>query len=393
MTKEHSIYLHIPFCRKRCSYCDFNTFSGINSLIPKYVDELENEIKLYGKKYSGKLPVKTIFFGGGTPSLISIKQYKSLLQTITSNFNVKRDVELSLEANPGTVSLDYLTGLKEIGFNRVSFGLQTSNPFQLELLGRIHNHFQSIQAIKWAKQAGFKNINIDLIYGLPNQTLDDWKKVLQDGLNLDTQHISLYALGIEEGTPLFDWVKKGLVEEPDPDLAADMFEAAEDILVNNGFESYEISNYFKKDKEFDYRCHHNLQYWRNLPYLGFGAGAHGFYEKVRYENVNGVGEYINLMKNNIIDGNMESPVKKNETKIDQFTEMQETMMVGLRLVSEGVSIEKFQKRFGDSPLVVFQKEINQLLKDNLIEITDDSVIRLQSEARLIGNLVFQKFVN
>jgi len=393
MINEHSIYLHIPFCKKRCSYCDFNTFSGLNYLIPAYVVQLENEISLYGKKFSGELPVKTIFFGGGTPSLISNEQFKSLLQKISSNFIVDADAEVSLEANPGTVTLDYLKGLREIGFTRISFGVQTSDPLQLELLGRIHNHFQSIQAIKWAKEAGFSNINLDLIYGLPNQSLDDWKKVLEDGLNLGTQHISLYALGIEEDTPLFDWVEKGMVEDPDPDLAADMYETAEDFLIKNGFECYEISNYYKRDEQIDYRCRHNLQYWRNLPYLGLGAGAHGFYKGVRYENVHGIGEYINLMKNNPVNANLESPVIKNETKIDQFTEMQETMMVGLRLVNEGVSIEKFHSRFDVSPLEVFHKEISQLLKDNLIEISDNSIIRLKTDARLIGNLVFQKFVN
>jgi oxygen-independent coproporphyrinogen-3 oxidase len=387
------MYLHIPFCQKRCSYCDFNTFSGLNHLIPTYIHQLKREISFYGKQFANDLPVKTIFFGGGTPSLIEGKLFKSILEKISDNFCVVANAEISLEANPGTVTLEYLQNLLEIGFNRISFGLQTSNPLYLKLLGRIHDHYQSIQAIQWAKQAGFSNINLDLIYALPGQTIDDWKRTLEDGLNLSTQHISLYSLGIEENTPLHDWVEKGMVENPDSDLAAEMYEWADQLLVENGFACYEISNYYKVDEITDYRCQHNLQYWRNQPYLGLGAGAHGFSNGVRYENVNGIMEYINLQKGASLSSALNSPVAKILTEVDSFTAMQETMMVGLRLVSEGVSILEFSKRFSASPLEIFAKEIDFLMKNQLLEIVDGDIIRLTKNARLLGNQVFMQFVD
>jgi oxygen-independent coproporphyrinogen-3 oxidase len=393
MNEAHSMYLHIPFCQKRCSYCDFNTFSGLNYLIPTYIHQLKREISFYGKQFANDLPVKTIFFGGGTPSLIEGKLFKSILEKISDNFCVVANAEISLEANPGTVTLEYLQNLLEIGFNRISFGLQTSNPLYLKLLGRIHDHYQSIQAIQWAKQAGFSNINLDLIYALPGQTIDDWKRTLEDDLNLSTQHISLYSLGIEENTPLHDWVEKGMVENPDSDLAAEMYEWADQLLVENGFACYEISNYYKVDEITDYRCQHNLQYWRNQPYLGLGAGAHGFSNGVRYENVNGIMEYINLQKGASLSSALNSPVAKILTEVDSFTAMQETMMVGLRLVSEGVSILEFSKRFSASPLEIFAKEIDFLMKNQLLEIVDGDIIRLTKNARLLGNQVFMQFVD
>lgn len=393
MKEQVSIYLHIPFCQKRCSYCDFNTYSGMNRFIPEYINQLQKELEFYGQNINEDWEVKTIFFGGGTPSLLKEQHFSQLFTTLKKEFEIIPDAEISLEANPGTVNAVYLDNLRKLGFNRISFGLQTSNPGQLALLGRIHDHFQSIEAIAWAKKVGFTNINLDLIYGLPTQTLEAWKKTLEDGICLGTQHISLYALGIEENTPLFDWVEKGLVENPDPDLAAEMYEIADEILLRNGYECYEISNYYKKDEKHDFRCQHNLQYWQNKPYLGLGAGAHGFFKGYRYENVAGIGEYINLMKKNELSKTDHSPVILHETPIDEFTEMQETMMVGLRLVKAGVSIQDFQKRFNQSPLTVFKKEIGSLMNKHLLEIIDEDAIRLTKKARLLGNLVFQQFVN
>ncbi len=365
----------------------------MNRFIPGYINQLQKELEFYGQNINEDWEVKTIFFGGGTPSLLKEQHFSQLFTTLKKEFEIISDAEISLEANPGTVNAVYLDNLRKLGINRISFGLQTSNPGQLALLGRIHDHFQSIEAIAWAKKVGFSNINLDLIYGLPTQTLEAWKKTLEDGIRLETQHISLYALGIEENTPLFDWVEKGLVENPDPDLAAEMYEMADEILLRNGYECYEISNYFKKDENHDFGCQHNLQYWQNKPYLGLGAGAHGFFKGYRYENVAGIGEYINLMKKNELSKTDHSPVILHETPIDEFTEMQETMMVGLRLVKAGVSIQDFQKRYNQSPLTVFKKEIGSLMNKHLLEIIDEDAIRLTKKARLLGNLVFQQFVN
>jgi len=357
------------------------------------MEQLEKEILFYGQKFGQSISIKTIFFGGGTPSIISAGQYKSIFNEIRKNFNISPDSEISLEANPGTVTLEYLESLLELGFNRISFGLQSSNPKFLDLLGRIHDHFQSIQAIEWAKKAGFKNINLDLIFGLPDQSVEDWKQTLHDGIELKTQHISLYALGIEENTPLFDWVNKGIVENPDPDLAAEMYEIANNMLSKSGFECYEISNFYKKDEQFDFRCQHNLQYWRNQPYIGVGAGAHGYINQARYENVGGIGEYIHLLKNSSNMKQTQSPAIKNFVNNNSIIEMQETMMVGLRLVTEGVSIQNFQNRFGVSPLIVFKSQIELLQKQKLLEIIDEDIIRLTQYGRLLGNQVFLQFVD
>lgn len=393
MNDAHSLYIHIPFCQKRCSYCDFNTYSGVNHLIPAYIKQLRKEISFYGNKFSKVLPVKTIFFGGGTPSLVEPELFRVVMDELNANYSILPDAEISLEANPGTVNLEYLKNLLGMGFNRISFGLQTSNPKYLRLLGRIHDHYQSIQAIHWAKQAGFKNINLDLIYGLPGQTLEEWEKTLLDALSLSTQHFSLYALGIEEGTPLYDWVEKGMVENPDPDLAAEMYELADRLLLENNFECYEISNYFKVDKVTNFRCQHNLQYWHDQPYIGLGAGAHGYLGDIRYENVSGISEYMNLIKNADINELEKSPVVKMEIETDKFTAMQETMMLGLRLISEGISISEFTNRFQVSPLEIFSKEIKYLENNRLIEIYEQDIIRLTKNGRLLGNQAFLQFVN
>lgn len=393
MNDAHSLYIHIPFCQKRCSYCDFNTYSGVNHLIPAYIKQLRKEISFYGNKFSKVLPVKTIFFGGGTPSLVEPELFRVVMDELNANYSILPDAEISLEANPGTVNLEYLKNLLGMGFNRISFGLQTSNPKYLRLLGRIHDHYQSIQAIHWAKQAGFKNINLDLIYGLPGQTLEEWEKTLLDALSLSTQHFSLYALGIEEGTLLYDWVEKGMVENPDPDLAAEMYELADRLLLENNYECYEISNYFKVDKVTNFRCQHNLQYWHDQPYIGLGAGAHGYLGDIRYENVSGISEYMNLIKNADINELEKSPVVKMEIETDKFTAMQETMMLGLRLISEGISISEFTNRFQVSPLEIFSKEIKYLENNRLIEIYEQDIIRLTKNGRLLGNQAFLQFVN
>ncbi len=393
MNDAHSVYIHIPFCQKRCSYCDFNTYSGVNHLIPAYIKQLRKEISFYGNKFSKVLPVKTIFFGGGTPSLVEPELFRVVMDELNANYSILPDAEISLEANPGTVNLEYLKNLLGMGFNRISFGLQTSNPKYLRLLGRIHDHYQSIQAIHWAKQAGFKNINLDLIYGLPGQTLEEWEKTLLDALSLSTQHFSLYALGLEEGTLLYDWVEKGMVENPDPDLAAEMYELADRLLLENNYECYEISNYFKVDKVTNFRCQHNLQYWHDQPYIGLGAGAHGYLGDIRYENVSGISEYMNLIKNADINELEKSPVVKMEIETDKFTAMQETMMLGLRLVSEGISISEFINRFQVSPLEIFSKEIKYLENNRLIEIYEQDIIRLTKNGRLLGNQAFLQFVN
>jgi len=392
--EAHSFYIHVPFCEKRCSYCDFNTYAGINYLIPNYVDAIIKEIEYYRDFFGYGIPIKTIFFGGGTPSLIEKKYFTKIMDTIHKNFGTTDTMEISLEANPGTVNLEYLKDLRKIGFNRISFGVQTNHQKHLELMGRIHNFQDSKSAVDWAKQASFENINIDLIYGLPDQTLVEWEQTLDAIEKLKTQHISLYALGVEENTPLWFWINDGKVNAPDDDLAASMYEFANEFLRSKNFYAYEISNFALIDSDQDFRCQHNLQYWRNQPYIGIGAGAHGFIQNFRIENICNVPAYINSLLPGIHKpGNFISPGIDKYTQIDAFTEMQETMMVGLRLLKEGISVSKFKERFQKSPLQVFEKEFNELIANHLITIDENQVITIPPEKVMLSNQIFRYFVN
>ncbi len=391
--KEHSIYIHIPFCEKRCSYCDFNTYEGINHLISGYLAALTREISFLGRFLNSPVSIHTIFFGGGTPSLLLSDQFEMILESLAKTFDLSTVNEISLEANPGTVDQDYLNDLHQLGFSRISFGVQSVHSAELHLLRRIHNNQDSLNAIEWAKKAGFDNINVDLIYGLPNQTQEIWLDSIKQVLALDIQHISMYALGVEEGTPLAEWIDKGLIADPDDDLSADMYDSAVALLKNHDYLAYEISNFAKNTINLDYRCRHNLQYWHNLPYIGLGAGAHGFIEQQRTENIKGVPAYIKaLSKTSDFENYKISPAVARITEIDRFTEMQETMMLGLRLLQEGVSIPLFKERFNVSPLDVFQNEISTLINKNLIEIKKNEFIRLAAGKAMISNQVFRYFV-
>lgn len=294
MSLPHSLYLHIPFCRHRCGYCDFNTYAGLDDLIGDYVLALVKEIELVADAAGEKLPIHTIFFGGGTPSLLPSNAIKSILQTVISAFELQEGAEITMEANPGTVDQKYLSEVRTYGINRLSLGVQSANPEELRILEREHGYAEAIEAVRDARKAGFKNISIDLIYGLPGQTLADWENNLALALQLAPEHISLYSLTVEHGTPLEKLVNRGLVQLPDPDLAADMYETTIEELALKDFVHYEISNWAKRDPEGNViASRHNQQYWLNLPYLGLGAGAHGFAENVRTRNVLAPQAYIN----------------------------------------------------------------------------------------------------
>ncbi|HNS37813.1 MAG TPA: radical SAM family heme chaperone HemW, partial [Anaerolineaceae bacterium] len=267
-----SLYVHIPFCRRRCGYCDFNTYAGMESWIAHYSAALKQEITEVALAAGARLPVGTVFWGGGTPSLLPIEQIALIKNAYSQYYLLLPDAEITLEANPGTVSLPWLTELRRLGFNRLSFGMQSANPAELRLLDRAHAPQDVQSAVAWSRQVGFDNLNLDLIYGLPNQRLSDWQNTLSAALQLEPEHLSLYSLIVEPGTPLAAQVESGRLPPPDDDLAADMMDLAAEVLSAAGFVQYEISNFARG---LEHSCHHNLQYWRNLPYLGFGAGAHG----------------------------------------------------------------------------------------------------------------------
>src|SRR5215207_10312909 len=292
-----SLYFHIPFCTHRCAYCDFNTYAGQEELIPGYVEALLREIEFVGQQTTQlankATTVHTIFFGGGTPSLLSPRQFETIFKAIRTNFVRTDDAEITIEANPGTVSYENLLELRKIGINRISYGVQSANAEELRMLERAHDFFDVIEAVTSARKAGFENLNLDLIYGLPEQTLQTWQTTVKRILDLHPEHISAYALTLEHGTPFGRWSSKGLLPLPDPDLAAEMYEWASETFEANGYIQYEISNWAKPGHE----CRHNLQYWRGRPYLAFGAGAHGYANGYRYSNVLRIKTYIERLAN------------------------------------------------------------------------------------------------
>ncbi len=397
MTTDYSLYFHIPFCTHRCAYCDFNTYAGQEEMMPAYVEALCREIKYVGaraQRSEGK--VHTIFFGGGTPSLLNPNQFESIFQFIQNNFTLTNDAEITIEANPGTVTYENLLELRRIGINRLSYGVQSANSEELRMLERVHDFFDVIEAVSSARKAGFNNLNLDLIYGLPEQTLSTWQTTVHRILALHPEHISAYALTLEHGTPFGRWSSKGLLPLPDPDLAAEMYEWLSETLEINGYIQYEISNWAKPKHE----CRHNLQYWRGLPYRAFGAGGHGYTDGYRYSNVLRIKTYIErLMNFESQISNLEfplTPATVNQHKQSLQDDISEFMLTGLRLTQEGVSEEEFQTRFGCSIHEVYGKEIDELLKFGLIENHvgrgNCPSVRITKRGRLLGNQVFMRFV-
>lgn len=401
-----SIYLHIPFCVHRCAYCDFNTYAGQEASLPAYVDALVREIEFVGAGDKGKLKVvHTIFFGGGTPSLLSAPQLVSVMDALRAYFTFSSNLEVTLEANPGTTSQEFLRRLRAAGVNRLSFGLQSANPQELRMLERAHDFFDVIHSIKWARLAGFDNLNLDLIYGLPEQTLAGWRTTLRRALDLRPEHFSLYALTLEHSAPFGRWAARGLLPLPDPDLAADMYEWASQYLSENGYLQYEISNWAKSAQR-SYECRHNLQYWRGLPYLGLGAGAHGYAYGLRYSNVLRIKTYIERLAN-FQSADLTFPISPavvNSHRQSLQEEMSEFMLTGLRLTREGISPEIFRARFVRDLYQVFGREIEELIRLGLLEWAQappshsgeekgrGDVLRLTVRGRLLGNQVFVRFI-
>lgn len=389
--QAHSLYVHIPFCRHRCGYCDFNTFAGQEDAIPAYMQALQLEMRKVARSAPQRFRVHTIFFGGGTPSIIPTDLMAQTMGCIRQEFDVSANAEVTLEANPGTVSLPGLTELHQMGFNRVSFGMQSARPEELRLLERQHSYFDVVEAVRMARQAGFANLSLDLIFNLPAQSLPDWQASVDLALALKPEHLSLYTLTIEEGTPLHHLRQKGLIAEPEDDLAADMYDWAGERLAQAGFDAYEISNWARRDPQGQlYSCRHNLQYWQAQPYFGFGAGAHAYLGDHRLANVRGIRAYIRFV-NGREAGFPYSPATVDTWPVDQRTEMQEMMMLGLRLVQAGVRREAFARRFGMPLDEIFGDEIRELIAKGLLE-DDGERLRLTHRARFIANQVFLKFV-
>lgn len=391
----YSLYVHIPFCKHRCHYCDFITFVGYEPLQPAYISALIKELRI-ASSYVGQDSLHSIYFGGGTPSLLSIYHYKQLIKAIQDFFIVDSNCEISLEANPGTLSYEYLCELRELGINRLSFGVQSTNSFDLIRLDRSHTLEDVVEGFRYARKAGFDNINLDLIFNTPWQDLSSWENSLSRAIALSPEHFSLYSLIIEEGTALDRWYQRGLVACQDEDLEAEMFETAIMMLADAGYFHYEISNWAKKDHKHDYRCIHNLQYWKNLPYLGVGVGAHGYVNNVRIENVHSINDYISRFndKRNLQLTFPETQATMQTIQVDLQTQMKDFMWLGLRLVDEGVSVQDFFHTYGFSMVEVFDEEITELLNLGLVRWIDDRQHRLILTQRglMLANQVFMRFV-
>lgn len=385
--QDTSLYLHVPFCTTKCTYCAFNTYTHLEALIEPFTRALIRELEIVAEARP-HLPVGTVFFGGGTPSLLSPEQFERILDTIARHFDLDPAAEITFEANPDDLDRGYLTQLHALGFNRISIGMQTAHANELALFNRRHDNDAVARAVSGTRLSGFDNLNLDIMYGFPHQTLESWRGTLDAVLALKPDHVSLYALSLEEGTPMKLWVDRGRLPAPDEDLAADMYELASEMLDRVGYHQYEISNWARPG----YECRHNLQYWHNYDYIGVGPGAQGWAGGVRYATVLAPQRYIRLL-----DGTAEAfdypytPAVVTAEKLDRETVIAETLIMGLRLIEEGIHREAFRTRFGQDLIEVRGDVLNKYAAYGLLTI-DDEHVRLTPRGRLLSNLIFRELV-
>lgn len=382
-----SLYLHIPFCRHRCAYCDFNTYTSLVDLQAAYATALAAEIQQVAGNV--RRPVHTIFFGGGTPSLMTPAQLGQILTAVRDNFALADDAEVTMEANPGTVDGDYLTAVHQLGVNRISFGVQSAIPSELALLEREHDFATVIEAVTLARQAGIHNLNMDLIYGVPGQTMASWQQSVQAVLALQPTHLSLYCLTIEPGTPMKRWLENGRIPPPDPDFAADQYEYACEAMAAQGYGHYEISNWALPG----YECAHNLTYWRNGEYLGLGAGAHGHAAGYRYHVVKQPRVYIRRL-NQAVEGELVYPLSTAVAESHAVTTaeaMSDTIITQLRLLEEGLDLAEFARTFGQRLEVRSQDALAQLVGWGLVMMRDGR-LRLTRKGWFLSNQVFYRLM-
>jgi len=362
-----SLYIHIPFCKRKCNYCDFVSYAGKETLIDQYVDALINE--LHHLLTTNYLPLSTVYFGGGTPTMLESRHFAKILGLLTTHNSPLSTIEVSVEANPGTADKAKLKELRKLGINRLSIGIQSFNKRHLRTLGRIHTSSEAIRFYHDARSAGFDNINLDLIFALPGQTLDEWKKDLETAIDLMPNHLSAYNLQIEEGTP-FHLQKLNL---PSEDIELKMYEYAIETLMASGYKHYEISNFAKPGFE----CKHNINYWKNGNYLGIGAGAHSHVSGKRWANPDSVESYIGCGGGYV--SNIDNRFSTNDTVTEN--DKRESIFMGLRLL-KGLSVDNFQG---------FEKELAELIESGLL-MRENSHAKLTRKGLYLANEVFEKFV-
>ena len=406
--RELALFVFVPFCKIKCTYCDFNAYANLARIMEPYARAVVQEIERWHDRTDAPvMPAKSIYFGGGTPSIVPVEHIGAILQACTRSFPLLPDAEITVEANPGTVDLEKLDTLRSLGVNRLSLGVQAFDDAVLKRLNRGHTVADALRTLSDARRAGFDNINLDLIYGLPLQTMDDWQSTVGKALALAPEHLSLYALTIEQHTGLAFQIARGKYPRPDDDLAADMYSYAETALAEAGYEHYEISNWGKRrgaelqvssdsgsaspslkpeTVNLETACfasRHNLTYWRNEPYLGFGAGAHSCFGGERYWNVLSPVEYVQRIDRSegVVGGREEIPHE---------LEMAEGMILGLRL-SVGVSFREFEDTYGEDPRVRYAAQFKELDGTDLLEWTGERVC-LTPRGRLLSNEVFWRLL-
>ena len=377
-TKTIGLYIHIPFCRQKCLYCDFPSWAGKEGQMQGYVDTLTKEIENRGKEYADR-KVVSVFFGGGTPTTLSIPMLEQLMQAVFANWDIAEDAEITTEANPGTLDGEMASALKRMGFNRLSMGVQAWQNRLLRDLGRIHTIETFQENLKAVREAGFTNINTDLMFALPNQSMADWQETVRNIVALNPEHISAYSLILEEGTPFFDRYEKGELKPAEEDLDREMYHWAVGYLAEHGYEQYEISNFAKKGRE----SRHNRIYWQAEEYLGMGLGSHSYMAGERFHNIYDLQEYMQA------DGDV-SLLKEEVEVITEEDALAEFMFLGLRL-TEGVSFARFRERFGREMKNIYGEQIEELEKDGLLQ-EDEKGIRLTARGVDISNFVFEKFL-
>lgn len=377
--EELGIYIHIPFCKQKCFYCDFCSFANKNEMQEKYVEAVINEIKNITHKE--KYTVTTIYFGGGTPSVLNPEYIKNILQEIESSFKILDDAEITIEINPGTVNEEKLKKYKEYGINRLSIGLQSANDKILKKIGRIHDYKQFEETFFYARKCGFKNINVDLMIGLPTQTIEDVKQTLEKIIQKNPEHISVYSLIIEEGTIIEKLINENKLQLPDEETERIMYWTVVNELKENGYNQYEISNFSKKT----YESKHNTNCWKQKQYVGLGTSAHSYLNKKRYSNTNNIEEYIK----NIQENNISKNITIHEEQTEEST-MNEYMLLGLRMI-QGININEFKQKFKTDPTIKYKKILEKLQKENLIQITKTS-IKLTKQGIDFGNIVWEEFI-
>ncbi len=372
-----ALYLHIPYCKKKCPYCDFNSYD--NGIDKDFVTALKEEIGIKSKNID-LYQIGSVFFGGGTPTTLSSAQIADILNFCFKNFSIESDCEVSIEANPGTIDYQYLKILRENGFNRLSLGCQSFNNDLLKKIGRIHNYNEIYQSVSAARGAGFKNISLDLMFGLPGQSLEIWEETLQNATQLKPTHLSVYNLTIEKETPFYDRLRKGELILPSEELQSTMYERAVEYLLQTGYIHYEISNFALKG----YECRHNKNYWENNEYVGFGPGAASYLNGTRSKNILSPEKYIEALLEK-----KEIPLFEKET-LDQKKSMGETLMLGLRMVN-GINLSDFEKRFGKKLDSEFDEKIEKLKSEQFLEYSDEK-LKLTRKGILFSNEVFVELI-